>query len=103
MVLRPKSFFDFTTGKDGVFLVGEAAGFISPSSLEGISFAIDSATVLADVLSGKAKNQERVYHINTRKIRLKLLAKILKCPFMYGPILRHLIMASGLNTIKVRE
>ncbi|HOP11820.1 MAG TPA: FAD-binding protein [Oscillospiraceae bacterium] len=103
MVLRPKSFFDFTTGKDGVFLVGEAAGFISPSSLEGISFAIDSATVLADVLSGKAKNPERVYHIKTRKIRLKLLAKILKCPFMYGPILRHLIMASGLNTIKVRE
>ncbi len=103
LVLRPRSYFDFTTGKDGVFLIGEAAGFISPSSLEGISFAIDSATVLADVLSGSAKTPECAYRRKTRSIRLKLLTKIWKSPFMYVPILRKLIMASGLNTINVRE
>jgi len=103
LVLRPKSFFDFTTGKDDIFLIGEAAGFISPSSLEGISFAIDSATVLADVLSKSVKSPERVYHRKTRMIRRKLLLKIWKSPFMYRPSLRHLIMTSGLNTIKVRE
>jgi len=103
LVLRPKSFFDFTTGKDGVFLIGEAAGFISPSSLEGISFAIDSATILADMLSGSVKSPERAYHRKTYAIRFKLLTKVWKSPFMYVPILRKLIMASGMNTIKVRE
>jgi len=102
LVLRPKSFFDFTTGKDGVFLIGEAAGFISPSSLEGVSFAIDSAAVLADVLSGSTGIPERIYHRKTRAIRLKLLLKIWKCPFMYWPVLRRLIMLSGLKTIRVR-
>ena len=103
LVLRPKSFFDFVTGGDGVFLIGESAGFISPSSLEGVSFAIDSAAILADVLSGNRKAPERFYHRKTLGIRLKLLTKIWKSPFMYGPILRRLIMASGMNTIKVRE
>lgn len=103
LVLRPKSLFDFVTGKDGVFLIGEAAGFISPSSLEGISFAVDSAAALADALSDNAKYPERVYRKKTRAIRLKLLLKIFKSPFMYRPFLRKLIMASGMNAVKVRE
>ena len=34
LVLRPSAFHDFCCGRNGVFLIGEAAGFISPSSLE---------------------------------------------------------------------
>lgn len=38
--VRPRGISDFITGKDGVYLIGEAAGFISASSFEGISSAI---------------------------------------------------------------
>ncbi|MDE6726028.1 MAG: FAD-binding protein, partial [Ruminiclostridium sp.] len=48
LVYRPKKMSDFVCGKDGVLLIGEAAGFISPSSLEGFSFDINSAVLLAE-------------------------------------------------------
>ncbi len=34
-VLFPSRWQDFVCGKDNAFLIGEAAGFISASSLEG--------------------------------------------------------------------
>lgn len=51
MVLRPSHPGDVSLGRDGAFLIGEAAGFISTSSFEGISFAMDSARLLAEVLT----------------------------------------------------
>ena len=39
LILRPMETGHVFTGKDGVALVGEAAGWISPSSAEGISYA----------------------------------------------------------------
>ena len=36
-VLFPSRWADFVCGEDNAFLIGEAAGFISASSLEGIS------------------------------------------------------------------
>ena len=40
MISRPTSLLQLCPGADGVLLVGEAAGFISPSSAEGISYAL---------------------------------------------------------------
>lgn len=103
-VLRPERAGDFRTGTpEGAFLLGEAAGFISPSSLEGMSYALDSAEKLAGIFNaGKeivpAKLFEE-YKTGTRKIRLKLLSKILKNPFMYNPVLRTLVMKSGVTAI----
>lgn len=37
LVLSPSSLKQLCYGRDNCFLIGEAAGFISPSSLEGIS------------------------------------------------------------------
>ncbi len=102
VVLRPKSFFDICTGKDDAFLIGEAAGFISPSSLEGISFAIDSAMILSEVFAGKSKDKGKRYHQKTFGLRLKVLKKLLKCPFMYQPLLRKLVMLSGLTSINIK-
>ncbi|MCQ8811795.1 hypothetical protein NQU36_27995, partial [Escherichia coli] len=42
-VLFPSRWQDFVCGKDNSFLIGEASGFISSSSLEGISYSLDSA------------------------------------------------------------
>ena len=101
LVLRPSSLRDFCCGMDGVFLIGEAAGFISPSSLEGISSAINSALILSKILNAKEKHPNKKYRLKTRPIRLKLFMKVLKCPFMYQSTLRRLVMKSGLKSIKI--
>ena len=106
-VLRPERARDFRLGvPEGAFLLGEAAGFISPSSLEGMSYALDSAEALADAFGGDAAfSPEKIfarYRAGTRKIRLKLLSKILKNPFMYNPTIRSLVMRSGLAAEKIR-
>ena len=100
MVLRPRSFNDFCIGGGNAFLIGEAAGFISPSSLEGISYAMESADMLSSALGTSAPAAK--YRIKTLKLRLKLGLKVLKCPFMYHPFLRKLVMKSGIQSIKVK-
>jgi len=101
LVLRPSKLSDFCTGKDNAFLIGEAGGFISPSSLEGISSAIDTAYYLSEVFNSEEKAPCLAYRRKTRLLRLKLFLKAIKCPFMYYPPLRRLVMRSGLNSIDV--
>ncbi len=101
VVLRPDSPFDISTGRDKAFLIGEAAGLISPSSLEGISFAVNSARVLAEVLNGGAADPQKIYAARILPMRIKIAGKLLKCPFMYRPILRKAVMASGVGSISV--
>lgn len=105
MTYRPKKASDFQTGKDGVYLLGEAAGFISASSFEGISSAIISGTLLAQAFSRQDDPGEIAasYHKATRKLRIKLTSKIFKRWFMYTPFARKLIMKSGLDCITVNE
>ena len=98
-VLRPSRPASFCLGGGGAYLVGEAAGFISPSSLEGISSAILSATALAESL--EQSRPLAAYRRATGHLRWKLLAKNLKCPFMYHPFLRSLVLKSGLTSIQV--
>lgn len=99
MVLRPAGWRQFCTGKDNVFFIGEAAGFISPSSLEGISYAIESATLLSRIFNSGKKNKNTAYRRSSFKIRLKLYLKLFKCPFMYNSFLRKLVMLSKIKSI----
>lgn len=101
MVLRPSTFHDFCCGKDNAFLIGEAAGFISPSSLEGISSAINSARILSEVLNDHSKNANKKYRLKTFNIRLKIFLKLLKCPFMYNSFLRKLVLKSRFQSIDI--
>ena len=100
VVFRPKKFSDFVCGRDGVLLVGEAAGFISPSSLEGFSYAINSALNLAQCFLKGTDNVEKRYGRASVKMKLKLMGKVVKCPFMYRPFLRKLVMKSRIKAIK---
>ncbi len=104
IVLRPKGFSSFDIGEDGVFYVGEAAGFISPSSLEGISSAMITGSSLADVFNDvKCLDFTKIrypYALKTLSLKLRLTAKLLKCPFMYWPALRRMVMASGIAAIE---
>lgn len=107
LVCRPRRMRDMITGRDGIFLVGEAAGLISPSSFEGISPALISSRTLASVLK---KNSDaslpvlaRAYRRATAHLRCRLLGKCIKRIFMYTPLLRRLVMKSGLLTIRVEQ
>jgi len=100
IVLRPKSAHQIVLGDGNVFLIGEAAGFISPSSLEGISKAMYSAEALANALMKDAPL--KAYKKNTRKLRFGIFLKTVKCPFMYAPFLRKLVMKSGLTAIDIK-
>lgn len=99
-VYRPRRLRDFRTGKNGLFLIGEAAGFISPSSFEGISSAILSAKALAESLINGG-NVHSAYFRKTLKLRLKMQVKCIKRLFMYVPLLRRTVMRMGLLSIDV--
>ena len=101
LVLRPSKFNDFCTGEDNVFLIGEAAGFISPSSLEGISSSINTGYYLSKVLNSNNPDPCKAYQRKTFGLKIKLYLKVLKSPFMYFPPLRKLVMVSGINSLKM--
>ena len=101
-VLRPTGWRSFCCGKKNVFLAGEAAGLISPSSLEGISSALLSGAILAEALNEQEDRTIHIYRRKTRKLRSRLFFKLAKCPALYQPLLRRVVMASGLAAIKMR-
>jgi len=100
MPRRPR---DFCIAEGNAFLIGEAAGLISPSSLEGISYALDSAHRLAMILNSGRKNPARALRLQLLPMRIKLLLKHLKIPFMYRPFLRKLVMKTGVGSITVMD
>ena len=106
LVLRPASVGEICCGSKDIFLLGEAAGLISPSSLEGISWAIESACCLADALlkaEGGAERELALYKKDLRHLRRKMWFKLAKCPFIYNPNLRDLILRSGIKSIKMAD
>ena len=98
-VLLNKRITGVSTGKKGAYLAGEAAGMISPSSLEGISYSMESAKILAKIINKNFNHIGSRYFLKTLKIRLKLIFKIFKMPFMYNRFLRMLVMKSGIKSI----
>jgi flavin-dependent dehydrogenase len=98
-ILRPSCLCHIELGKQGHFLIGEAAGYISPSSAEGYSYAFRSAKYLADAFI-KNKKIHQSYRRKCRRIHFNLIYKWLKYPFMYHPRLRKWIIRSGLMRLK---
>jgi flavin-dependent dehydrogenase len=103
LLFRPVSAGQILPGRDNVGLIGEAAGFISPSSAEGISYALKSALDLGQALQAHPDNFLTYYCANTRGLRHNIRLKNLKSNFMYKPFLRRMIIRSGLNSIKISK
>ncbi len=99
LVSRPASPGQFALCREGAFLIGEAAGFISPSSLEGISYGIRSGIALAGAF--ESRDPQKAYRKATWPIRRDLTLKLLKVPFLYWPGLRRLAMGSNLLAVDV--
>ncbi len=101
LLTSPRNFGDFVLGDNGIFLIGEAAGFVSSSSFEGISSAFLSGKYLADAFAQSAQADKilRVYRNKTRKLRLKLFFKVFKMRILFTSFTRRLIMKSGICSI----
>ena len=101
-VTSPRKWKDFNTGGNGVFLIGEAAGFISASSFEGISSALLSARLLAEAFGEAEESKQilRLYDKSTHKLKFKLYTKIQKRKVLCSPLLRFLVMKSGVQSMK---
>lgn len=101
-VCSPRHARDFITGKDGVYLVGEAAGLISASSFEGISSAMLSGRMLAKAFEKEtAQGIAQAYRRASKRLRFKLYTKTIKRRILCSPALRYLIMKSGVQSVKI--
>jgi len=98
---RPTAPAHLVTGAGRVALVGEAAALVSPSSAEGISFALRSAALLARALEPGLSGWARRYRAAAGPLRRELLWKMLKVPVLFAPLPRRIVMASGLGAIPV--
>lgn len=98
-IYRPRKVSQLYVGRDGIALVGEAAGAISPSSAEGFSYAFKSSLYLAQSLEEGIEGFLDRYNRRVKEIKFNLLIKNLKSPAMYNPLLRQLAMKSGLQSM----
>ncbi len=98
---RPTNIKQVCTGKQRVALAGEAAGFISPSSAEGISYAFRSALALASALEDGIDGYENRYIEYIHPLLKNIVLKNLKSPAMYNPFIRKCVMKTGLLSIDV--
>lgn len=105
LVCSPERQSDLFTGGEGIFLLGEAAGFISPSSYEGISYALDSGRRLAEAF-GAADSFDpaqigELYRRMTAPLRRKLLVKEFKRKVIFSQPTRNLILRTGVASLRI--
>jgi geranylgeranyl reductase len=100
-VRRPISTRQLWCGDRTVALVGEAAGWISPSSAEGLSYAFRSALNLAAALWQDAGGFMARYKKLCSRLRRNIILKNMKSPFMYNYHLRNLILRTGIGHVEL--
>ena len=100
-IFRPKDISSIYTGNETCALTGEAAGFISPSSAEGISYALKSAYCLAKALNDGLDDFQPAYRKLVSGMKRNIALKNMKCPAMYSPLLRSIILKTGIKSTDV--
>jgi len=83
--LRPESEKDVFLGNDKIFLIGEAAGFISPSTGEGISFALRSGYNCARAINENSKDAFSLYKKFSENLIDEIKEKINKSDILSVP------------------
>jgi geranylgeranyl diphosphate/geranylgeranyl-bacteriochlorophyllide a reductase len=101
MLERPLRSSQVVTGGGRVALLGEAAGLVSPSSAEGLSYALRSARALAAALAPGLAGWDVRYRAATAGLRRTIFLKTLKAPVLYAPALRRAVMATGVGAVEV--
>jgi flavin-dependent dehydrogenase len=101
-LLRPKSSKDIYLGEDLLAFVGEASGLISPTSAEGISYAMLSGYELATAINQDFDNFLKIYKKRIKYLKQNIDFKRVKYPFMYNSLLRKLIFKSGVGSFNMK-
>ena len=99
IILRPLHAKQLCPVAGPAVLIGEAAGWISPSSAEGLSYAFGSALAAADALGGARCDFARRYRRATRGIAHDIVLKNVKRRLIYTPSARRLAMRLGLGAL----
>lgn len=101
MIMRPGNLRQLNIRVGNIALAGESAGLISPSSAEGISYALESGRLLSEALNKNYLCFGRKYEKSLSGLKLNLLYKRIKVLLMYNKYTRGLIMKSGILSMKV--
>jgi flavin-dependent dehydrogenase len=101
LIIRPRSPAQIYLGEGSIALLGEAAGWISSTSAEGLSYALRSALALAQSLRESPQHYLQDYSRRSWNLKLNITAKNFKAPFMYRPFLRRIVMRSGITAMKI--
>jgi len=88
---RPENKNQIFLGKDNIFLIGEAAGFISSNTGEGISFALRSGYNCASAINSNSKNTLSVYKKFSKKLIKETKEKIKKSSSFSSPRKRKIM------------
>lgn len=102
-LLRPLSAKEVCLGMNNIALIGEAAGLISPTSAEGISYAMISGCLLGDAINENTENFLNLYKQKTQKLKTNISHKMLKYPIMYNKYIRKIIFKLGAGAIDIRQ
>ncbi len=86
---------DIELGKGSVLLAGEAAGLISPSSFEGMSYALQSGAMAAKAIDDG--DPLHVYREACAPIMKKLDSQLLKARQLFDEDLRRLYFEAGVQ------
>lgn len=103
LIMRTRREGQVNACKGQVALIGEAAGLISPSSAEGISYALRSGAMLAKSINKYGCDFEKNYLKKINQLKLNIFMKNLKVMIMYSKVLRKLIMRSRILSMNIKE
>ncbi len=98
-IARPTDPRQLVTGNGDVALLGEAAGFLSPSSAEGISYALRSARALAAALRPGLEGVAERYAVAARPIALDVTLRLGKAAAISSPATRRFLIRTGLDAV----
>lgn len=101
IIYRPLKTGNTYIGNDNLAFIGEAAGFISPSSAEGLSYALKSALYMSKAINKNIDNYHEEYKKLITGIKINLMMKNFKSLFMYDDFLRKVIMKSGIQSLNI--
>lgn len=103
IIKRPRKTRDIVLSKGRVGLIGEAAGFISPSSAEGISYALRSGYAMGKSINKDFDNFGHIYRQKMSTLKLNIFIKNLKAKIMYNSFLRKNVMKTGVLSMDINN
>lgn len=102
LIMRTRRLNQLCYYTENIALIGEAAGFISPSSAEGISYALLSGEGLAESINKNINDYGRLYSRKVLLLKANLAFKGLKVKLMYNKTIRKLIMKSKIFSMEIK-